>query len=93
MSKPSCFATPLLDWLKFHCWGDVSNYKKRYKYKCLNDSRYYGERLWAWNLILEGMNGLAENIRGLFGTHKKSFQNLHKMLLSIKDSNPRKSSI
>jgi hypothetical protein len=39
------------------------------------------------------MNGLAENIRGLLGTHKKSFQNLHKMLLSIKDSNPRKNSI
>ena len=28
MLKPFYFATPSLDRLKFHCWGDVNNYKK-----------------------------------------------------------------
>jgi len=46
------------------------------------------KRLWAWCLILEGVDGYVENIGVVVSTHEESFQNLLRMLLTIKDSNP-----
>jgi hypothetical protein len=40
MSEPSYSVAPSLDWLRSHCWSDVDNYEKGYKYECCNDSRY-----------------------------------------------------
>jgi len=54
--EPPC-STPLLDWIRSHYWSDVDNYKKRYKYECCNDSRYYEEELWVWCHILESVDG------------------------------------
>jgi hypothetical protein len=37
---------------------------------------------------LEGVDGYVENIGVVVSTHEESFQNLLRMLLTIKDSNP-----
>ena len=57
MSKPSYIAMSSSDWLKSHCRGDVDNYKEGFKYECCKDLSYCGKRLWAWSLLLEGMDG------------------------------------
>lgn len=46
------------------------------------------KRLWTWCLILEGVDGYVENIGVVISTHEESFQNILRMLLTIKDLNP-----
>lgn len=45
------------------------------------------KRLWVWCLILEGVDGYVENIGVVVFTHEESFQNLLRVLLTIKYSN------
>lgn len=52
----------------------------------LQDAR---EELCAWHLILKVWIAKQKILEWLFGTHEESFQNPRRMLLAIKDSNPR----
>jgi len=47
------------------------------------------EELCAWRLILKAWIAKQKILEWLFGTHEESFQNPRRMLLVIKDSNPR----
>jgi len=89
MSEPSCFVAPSSDWLRSHCWSDVNNYEKGYKYECCNDSRYverdYENGITYWKAWM----AKQKILKRLFGTYEKSFQNMRTMLLAIKYPNPR----